>query len=341
MLFSQTFKRKISRFAAVLSTTKLMNRAGASLILPFYHLVSDVPVPHVSELYRVKKIEEFEKDLDFLLTHYQPLGIEDLVEISRTGELSKRLGFFLSFDDGLREFYDYIAPILLRKGIPAGCFLNTAFVDNQDLFFRYKVSLLIHHFKNNREDLQIKAVDAWREREPGYSNIIQKLLTIKYDNRDQLDELAKLVGLDFDHYLKTQQPYLTSEQIFELKDQGFYFGGHSVDHPEYQYLELEQQLEQTNQSVASVMEKYKMKYGTFSFPFTDHKVSADFFNTIKKEKQIALTFGTAGLKKEKIPFHFQRIPFEVGNLTAREVLNGELLYYLIKGPLGKNTIHRR
>jgi len=339
MPFRSVFKKNLTQFASQLPAQWLMNRVGQPLILPFYHLISDVPVAHVKELYRVKTIAEFEEDLEFLLTHYRPIDIPELLKISQSGIVPKHPVCLLSFDDGLREFYDYIAPILLKKGVPAVCFLNTAFIDNRDLFFRYKASLLIGCFKKNPALQKMEAVQMWQQ-QLSNNNISEQLLDIKYHNQDKLDHLATVIGFDFKSYLQTQQPYMTGAQILELSEQGFYFGGHSVDHPEYQYIDLSNQLKQTCESVGQVMEKYKMSHGLFSFPFTDHKVSSEFFDKIKNESQIELTFGTAGLKNEKIPFHFQRIPFEAGNLSAHEILNVELLYYLLKRPLGKNTIDR-
>ena len=50
---------------------------------------------------------------------------------------------FLSFDDGLREVYTIIAPILKERGLPATFFITTDFIDNKKLFYRNKASLLI------------------------------------------------------------------------------------------------------------------------------------------------------------------------------------------------------
>jgi hypothetical protein len=39
-------------------------------------------------------------------------------------------------------------PILRRKGVPATVFVNSDFVDNQDLFFRFKAALIIDKNKS-------------------------------------------------------------------------------------------------------------------------------------------------------------------------------------------------
>ena len=51
--------------------------------------------------------------------------------------------FHLAFNDGWREFHGFIAPVLLDKGIPATCFLNSALIDNKELFYRFRSNLSI------------------------------------------------------------------------------------------------------------------------------------------------------------------------------------------------------
>ena len=50
---------------------------------------------------------------------------------------------FLSFDDGLREIANEIAPLCRQVGVPATFFVNSASLDNRFLCFRNKASLLI------------------------------------------------------------------------------------------------------------------------------------------------------------------------------------------------------
>ncbi len=117
--------------------------AGDGHIFPFYHVVSDADLAHVRHLFSYRNTSEFKEDLDFFLRHYKPLGLSDLlVSLKNDGTLPKK-SFLLSFDDGFREIYDTVAPILREKGVPATFFLNSAFLDNKHLFYRHKASVLV------------------------------------------------------------------------------------------------------------------------------------------------------------------------------------------------------
>src|SRR5690606_8125497 len=159
-----------------------------------------------------------------------------------------------------------------EKGIPAIFFLNSAFIDNKDLFFRFKASLLI-------EELQ-KKIALEKELESFCTigkSIQQTILSVNYNNKDILDVMAEKIGCDFKMYLHNNSPYLTNNQISKLIDYGFNFGAHSIDHPEFQYIPYEQQLEQLRESVTFVCNKFGLDYRIFSFPFTDFKVSKQLF----------------------------------------------------------------
>jgi peptidoglycan/xylan/chitin deacetylase (PgdA/CDA1 family) len=249
--------------------------------------------------------------------------------------------FLLTFDDGLREFHDVIAPILLRKGIPAICFLNSGFVDNKELFFRYKASILIENLiVNKRLDSHIK--DWFSKNQLDIDTQFSSLLSINYSQRTKLDELAKLINVDFDKYLLTEKPYLDSTQIKSLINQGFVFGAHSVDHPKYADLTLAEQIRQTEQSIADLESKFQFKERLFSFPFTDTGVTTEFFEQVLEgDNPIAdFTFGCSGLKNDSVRRNIQRIPIEISNFAADDIVYGEYLYFILKAFLGKNTIIR-
>ena len=303
----------------------LSKAASGSIVAPFYHAVSNQPLPHIRHLYAVKTVLEFERDLEFLLKHFSPIDFHDLPTfLDKKQKSSGKPPMLLSFDDGLREFFDPIAPILLRKGIPAICFLNSAFLDNADLFFRYKASLLLEAMPD-KNDLALR----------------RKILSVAYADRDQLDTLATDFEVNFKDFLQHQKPYLTSTQVESLLKQGFHIGAHSVDHPEYRFLNLDEQLRQTTKSVEVISNKFGLGYRLFSFPFTDFGVSRKFFDFVLEEKKVAdFSFGTAGLKTDIHPRHIQRIPMEINNMSAENILRCEFLYFWMRMPFGKNSIHR-
>ncbi len=323
----------------------LSNITGHKIIMPVYHAIANRSPIHLKHLYRVRSIEEFEKDLDFLLKNYHPISITELLNRVETGKKSKSNEFILTFDDGLREIYDVVRPVLLSKGIPALVFLNPGFIDNKALMYRYKASILLDNLLTGKASpslsTEIKVVLNINGSDP--RSVKKSILGLGYSDTKKFENIANLLNVDFKEYLKNNKPYLDIKQINKMIEDGFIFGGHSIDHPDYSNLSLEMQLRQTFQSVEMVKRRTDQKYGLFAFPFTDFGISRMFFDKMyaSMEPEIHASFGTAGIKKDSYPQHFQRIPVENYDGSLSSTLLHEYLYYLIKVPFRKNQIIRR
>jgi peptidoglycan/xylan/chitin deacetylase (PgdA/CDA1 family) len=224
----------------------------------------------------------------------------------------------LTFDDGLKECHSVIAPILKRKGIPATFFVSPGFVDNKELFHRFKCTIL-----TSRGLLQPK-------REKYFIHESQLL-----------DEVADRNGVSFSDYLAINQPYMTLEEILSLKSDGFTIGSHSLNHPEFWTLSEDEQYRQIAESMKWVVDHFQPEIKAFSFPFTDDQVKLSLFEKLKANDVIDITFGTAGLKFDSCPINLQRIPVErKQNWDVRKVVHFEYFYYFVRSIAGKNRVIR-
>ena len=97
-----------------ISTSKLLNSFKKQTIYPYYHIVSDKKTPHINSLYLFKNIKEFIHDIDFLKRHYKALNPSQIFNRSYHEN-----SFLISFDDGLKENYTIIYPILKEKNLKA------------------------------------------------------------------------------------------------------------------------------------------------------------------------------------------------------------------------------
>ncbi len=270
----------MSIFINFIPTKLLLKLSGIKTIYPFYHIVSDKPPAHIKHLYPIRTVKQFEKDLDFLQKYFS-------ASVFPVKDNSPQ--FVLSFDDGLSEVYDTIAPILLKRKISAIFFINSAFVDNRDMFKNY-------------------------------------ILSLKQKNPE----------IDFKEYLKNKKPYLTSNQIFELINEGFRIGAHSINHPLFSDIPEQEQIKQTKESINFIFKNFGEKQKLFAFPFTDNGVSDSYFKTVFEKSIVDYTFGTAGIKKDIFEKNIQRIPVEKYGLSAKRHIKTELLRYMIK----KNMVKR-
>lgn len=305
---------------------------GRRLIIPYYHMISDQNVLHVRNLYPYKGERQFRRDVEFLLNHFRPVSISDVMEYAAGIRSLPGRSFLLTFDDGFREMAEIVAPILLQMGAPAVFFLGSAFVDNRQLCYDHKKSLILEHLKRSISP----RVRAEIKRRIGSVDI----LSIDWEHSAVLDQIAEVLSIDFDEYLKKNSPYLSSQAIRKLIHSGFGIGAHSVDHPLYSSLPLDEQLRQTEESVRFVRETYDLGYGAFAFPHGDDGVGSAFFSTIYSGGLVDVTFGTGGLVHDALRRNFQRVSFEKPLLEGEMVLRLAAARKMYRTFLGRGTIRR-
>lgn len=336
-------KKIYYRASAALPTRLIQNISKPDVLLPYHHLVSDKEVLHTKHLYFHKNIQQFENDLDYLLRFFKPVSAEDLISHIKQKQSLPANCFLLSFDDGFREVHDIIAPILLRKGIPAVFFINPAFIDNKELFYRCKISLLIHHFLHIdlKENYRATVTDLLKlPSSAGKSEIIRFLKKINQNNKDVLDQLGGLASVSFQDYLKIHQPFLSTEQLHWLNQKGFAIGAHSWDHPYYHLLSQEDQIKQTLESIRYVQKNSDEPLSIFSFPHFDTLLKQPFFDALFQQQQIDLLFGIQNQKRELNNKMVHRFNAERPDVPLQLQLNGLLLFMLLQKLTGRNKVKR-
>lgn len=304
-----------------------------------YHIVSDFNLSYIENLYKYRNTKTFIEDLNFFCKKYHPIGLDEFLESVRNHTKLPKNSLLLTFDDGFREVYDTVAPILIDKKLTATVFLTRNFIDNKELNYDNKKSLIIDRLKYFSSDktrtqvlkvLESKGIDG--------KEIASVILGINYANRPLIDELASEMNLDFTGFLSEVKPYMTSQQIRELITAGFTIGSHSVDHARYAELTLEHQIQQTLESTEFVVEKFGLPYRVFAFPYSDMMVSRNYFNAISGK--IEASFGTSGLLNDSVSTNFQRISVEKLNMPASRTVRfhytRKIFYHIIR----KDFIYR-
>lgn len=331
MAFKNTFFKISNRLTQSFNLERFLHLADFGPLILVYHLVSDEKRDHVKHLFPYHDVKNFERDINFLATHFDFIDWDTFIQQKKDKARSKKTSILLTFDDGYAEFYDIIAPILKRKGIYAINFINPKFIDNKDLMWRCKASVILSETIANKEK-EVQLLEMLGNQNKS------SILNIKYENQNQLNQIASELEIDFKDYLKNNNIYLTINQLRALQNDGFGISSHGWDHPLYSQLSLDEQLENTQKSL-DYMTENNFLTDSFAFPFTDHLVKNKFFEDIfKKNRSLQFTFGAAGLKQDLRLNNLQRIPMENEHYNAQQILKSELLYYHFLKKAGKHVI---
>ena len=255
-------------------------------------MIADHQVRHLQHLYPFRKTVEFERELDWLLARFQAVDLQQLVAAKTQGTKLPRKSFFLSFDDGFREMAEVVAPICKRKGVPVTFFLTTDFLDNRKLGYRHKASVLLDVFSKLPPEKATACVQkaAQIHHLTCGENYREFVLELRHAQTPVLDDAYELAGLDFGNYLRTERPYLDSEQVQGLLKDGFSIGAHSLDHPRYSEIPLDEQISQTRDSVQFLEKKFDLKPRSFAFPFVSDDVGFEFYERVFADRICDIVF---------------------------------------------------
>ncbi|MBN2682863.1 MAG: polysaccharide deacetylase family protein [Bacteroidales bacterium] len=309
-------------FSYLFSLKCLLKKSKVDVFLPYYHVVSDKNIEHIYHLYKYRNILHFIGDINFFKENFNFVSLHEILAYKR-GEIKlPKNALHLSFDDGLQEIASFVAPLLKEHNIPATFFVTANFVDNKEMFYKFKQSLLLEEIKYHPET-EITESD---------------IREINYLNRNELDKFAKEMNYSFEKYLEERKPFLTSQQIEELIKMGFSIGAHSIDHPRFKEVDKEEQIRQILASTKKIKEKFNLEYSVFAFPFEDNYVSSEVFAAI--EGKVDLTFGTSGLNEDIYNFSMQRFEMEKTQDPAEQIFREKCLKHIIKRYLGKHKLVR-
>ena len=316
----------------------LQNLANRKLVVVNYHSIHNSDADPIINQNPYRTAEAFEQDLIFFKKHHHLVDLTTIINHHRNQTILPKKSLAITFDDGLAVVYHTIRPILLKHGVPATFFINPAFIDQAGLHYKRKINLVatqlqshpqyLLHIQQVLQDAGIQKTDA-----------IEAVRQLSYHQQHLIDQIASTINLDFDQYLKEIPVYLTSKQIKTMIGEGFSFGAHSWDHPDYRHLSLEEQTDQTIRSTKWVAQQFNLDYKVFAFPYRDYHLTKALFRNIAPA--VDLTFGTHGMVNDVIPYHIQRTDVERSGLDCQSAMKINYLKYIFQALTGRNQLKRQ
>jgi hypothetical protein len=315
---------------------------ATKFLIVYYHIISNFEVLHTKHLYTHKSVKQFKDDLDFLQKNYNPIHLSEFINFVRRGTPLPEKALLLTFDDGFKEMYEVVSPLLIEKGIPATFFINSDFIDNRSMCYQHKASLLIEYLEKGASSSVILEIEnLLLKHKVSGDDITKSILSIKYRQKNIICKIAEIAKINFKDYMLKNQPYMSSDQIRELIKNGFTIGAHSIDHPMYSFLSVKDQLHQTIESLKFIRDQFSLDYGVFAFPHTDSGVTKKFFNELFKSRLIDVTFGTGGMINDIVLNNYQRVSLENPLKPAKKIIAYQIIRKIYKILKNCNDITRQ
>ena len=298
-------------FARLIPITLLKQLVRRELVSIFYHAVSDGELPHIRHLYPVVPVEFFKSALIALKKTNTFITYDQLHEYFEHGIPLPQNAVHLSFDDGFSECYKIVRPILLDAGIPCTFFLTIDWIDNRRLYFRHLISLCVDRFEqlplgqrselinqiNRQFDLSIKDTVEFKN----------WLTSFRKPDERALEVIPGLLDITAASFLLENSPYLTSEQIREMHEEGFTIGAHSLSHRKLGFVPREDVSTEIAASCRAVSGITGQVVVPFSFPQSAGNLDRNQLAEIRdRSPSVGLLFDTKDLRCD-VPFIINRV----------------------------------
>ena len=321
---------------------KILNKSHNEILIPVYHTLA---TNHVitEHLFNSPTKKKFKNDIYFMLKNYRSISLKKIIDLQNGNRSKLKNRFHVTFDDGFADHYYIAMDFLKQNEIDATFFIVKDFLDNKSLFYRNKASLIIDKLSvTYPKKFQNEITEYMLSKNLYFSNLKKSIMKIKHKDENHLNEIAKLCDVDFDEYLTTKKPYMTSDQINELIDHGFSVGSHSVNHTLLQDLTEEEQKHQVSNSMEFIQNKFGLDYKVFAAPFSDKNLKKSFIEYLLNNNIIDAFFGTQGFRLDTIPNSYQRFAMDGfnSNVDMKKVLKDSLSVATILKPMNDFNVLR-
>ncbi len=212
--------------------------------------------------------EWFREQVAYLVRNYEVIPLSLLLECFEKNRMPPANSAVLTFDDGFRDNFENVFPILQEIGVPATIFLVTGSIETGELPWPQRLGYMLQWtrqpvifgwFTGGRE---LPLESAWERRR--CSAIIKKQLgrLARTDREKVLGELARILDVK-----PPLDRMLNWEEAREMQASGLVeFGAHTVSHPWLEYLPLDEARWEMERSREDLREHLGLRNPPFAFP---------------------------------------------------------------------------
>lgn len=254
-----------------------------------YHYVRDNLIEETPNLNSLN-IEKFKDQLDFFQQNLEIISYDEFKYFINFKKEFPKGKYLLSFDDGLKDHYKNVYPILKERGLWGLFFINSSVYTEKKPLDVHLVHLLISKLGVNEIYDQVKyfikknkitLIDFDNEGLYRYDNDINKELKsllnykIDYNTREQL--IKNLYTMNFNNYKNfCDEFYCSILEIKEMIKNSMIFGSHSHSHKVLSRLSKANQEIEIEKSSRFLKKVFSIENSAFCFPYG----GANSFNNI-------------------------------------------------------------
>lgn len=231
-------------------------KANHRIITLLYHRI--LPTRGFDPFNIIVTTKTFIKQLETIAKKYPVISLNDAVDQLRHRRFKARQQVVLTFDDGYRDNYEAVFPILKRKGLPATFFLTTGYINSDRVLWDWG---LVNLLNSNRMIKGVKINNRMirhKTNEPRILFIIRALEKFKAGSPEAINKFACGSKKDI---------CLTWEQVKAMSQNGMEIGSHGMFHRSLSMIPAAEARQEIISSKEAVEKAIQRPCRHFAFPF--------------------------------------------------------------------------
>ena len=235
-----------------------------------YHYVRDLKNSEYPTIKGLDK-ELFEKQLAYLLEHYTPVRMDEILAAYQKNDFSDipENGFVLTFDDGYIDHYEVVYPILKKVGVQGVFFPNTMAWKENKLLTVNRIHQGVTLLSNEELYQNLAVANRW---DPGEVIFVKRLLqnALPEEIRTEIAKhlFQKYVGCEESTF--AEKLYMNFSQMKEMKKNGMFFGIHGYDHYWLAKLPKEQMQKDIDMALEAMDELIDRNCFVMNYPYGNY-----------------------------------------------------------------------
>jgi peptidoglycan/xylan/chitin deacetylase (PgdA/CDA1 family) len=202
-------------------------------------------------------VEGIRRQFTYLRRHFRVVPLLQLVEQLGSGRKLDRHMVALTIDDGRRNCYEFLFPLLKEFGMPATFFVVSSFIRGEDWIWTDKVIWLSEQ-PNPPEELV-----------PGtLGGVFRSLNRMRPEERNaRIEAMAKSTGATIPRTAPAKYTPCSWSELREMADSGLMeIGSHTVTHPILSSVTDEESWDELTRSRSQIEEGVGRAVNCFCFP---------------------------------------------------------------------------
>ncbi len=301
-------KKYIQKSAALLGVGYIAKRLRKGAAVLFYHGVEKTIIDTAVQETHIQ-LDEFEKQMLYLKKNYEIISLDYLDECISQGYKIYPSQIVLTFDDGYKNNFYNVAPLLGMLNMPFTIFISTRFINSVDdvrLPYYYIRTAICYAGQKYIEIPSIKRkydISTQQKRISVLNTVLEIIKTVPQKPVSQIiNDVIKI--LPGERWLELNSLFCSDElmnwdEVKKLHDSGVTIGSHCHDHVILHSGQSDDEIDGQLKNSKDLIEKYLGECRYFTYPN----------GRIKDISRYALL----SVKKNKYHLGFTTVPGEVEN----------------------------